>query len=103
MSKQFITEAQRLQQLAGILKEVRNLSQEDVQIEKVNKLVQDAINEFPNKDDRDKLDHAFERTTFPEADIFAIADKLTAGEITKEDVKMIVANVAKKLKLVKEN
>ena len=92
-----LNEIRRMQQLAGILKEFQDLSSEDVQIEKVMKLVGDAINEFPNEDDRDSLVHAFERTITPEADTFAIADKLTAGEITVEDIKTIVNNVASKI------
>ena len=92
-----INEAKRMQQLAGILKEFQDLSQEDVQIEKVTKLVGDAINEFPNEDDRDMLINAFERVTTPEANTFAIARKLTAGKITAKDIKTIVNNVAKKL------
>jgi hypothetical protein len=95
--KQQINEIRRMQQLAGILKEFQDLSPEDVQIEKVMRLVGDAINEFPNEDDRDTLINAFERTTVPEADTFAIADKLAAGEITVEDIKTIVANVANEL------
>ena len=95
--KQQINEIKRMQQLAGILKEFGDVSSYDFQVEKVMKLVQDAIDEFPNEDDRDKLVHAFERTTLPEADIFKIADKLVAGEIKNEDVKTIIANVASKL------
>ena len=95
--KQPINEIKRMQQLAGILKESQYVSSEDFQIEKVMRIVQDAVNEFPNEDDRDALDHAFERTTVPEADVFTIADKLTAGEITEEDIKTIVQDVASKL------
>ena len=95
--KQQINEIKRMQQLAGILKEFQDLSPEDVQIEKVMRIVGDAINEFPNEDDRDMLVNAFERTTVPEADTFAIADKLAAGEITVEDIKTIVQDIASEL------
>ena len=95
--KQQINEIKRMQELAGILKEFQDLSPEDVQIEKVMRIVQDAVNEFPNEDDRDALDHAFERTTVPGADTFAIAAKLAAGEITVEDIKTIVHDVASEL------
>jgi len=95
--KQQINEIKRMQQLAGILKEYQYVSSKDFQIEKVMRIVQDAINEFPNEDDRDTLVNAFERSTPPEADTFVIADKLTAGEITEEDIKTIVQDVATKL------
>jgi NRPS condensation-like uncharacterized protein len=95
--KQPINEVKRMQQLAGILKEFQDLSPEDVQIEKVMRIVGDAINEFPNEDDRDMLVNAFERLTIPEADIFSIADRLAAGKITVEDIKTIVQDIASEL------
>jgi Mg2+/Co2+ transporter CorC len=101
--KQLIKEAKRMQQLAGIIKEFGDVSPYDFQIEKVMELVQDAIDEYPNEDDRDKLVHAFERTTLPEANIFTIADDLIAGKITAEDIKTIVQNIASKLGSVNEN
>jgi len=89
-------EIKRMQKLAG-LKEFQDLSSEDVQIEKVMRIVGDAINEFPNEDDRDMLVNAFERLTIPEADIFSIADRLAAGKITVEDIKTIVQDIASEL------
>jgi hypothetical protein len=86
-----------------ILKEFQDLSPEDVQIEKVMRIVGDAINEFPNEDDRDMLVNAFERLTIPEADIFSIADRLAKGKITVEDIKTIVQDIASKLGLVSES
>jgi NAD(P)H-nitrite reductase large subunit len=101
--KQLINEAKRMQQLAGLIKEIQDLSSEDAQIEKVNTLVGDAINEYPNENDRDALIHAFERTTTPEADTFAIADRLAAGEIKDEDIKTIVDDVASKLGIMQKS
>ena len=49
--KQNINEIRRMQQLAGILKEFQDVSPEDFQIEKVMRIVGDAVNEFPNEDD----------------------------------------------------
>jgi len=90
-------EIKRMQKLAG-LKEFQDVSSEDFQIEKVSRLVGNAINSITsNEDDRDTLVNAFERTTVPEADIFTIADDLTDGNITTEDINTIVANVAEKL------
>ena len=101
--KQNINEIRRMQQLAGILKEFQDVSPEDFQIEKVMRIVGDAVNEFPNEDDRDTLINAFERVTTPEADTFAIADKLAAGEITVEDIKTIVQDVASKLGIMQQS
>jgi len=96
--KQQINEIRRMQQLAGLIKEFGDVSDSDFAYEKVGRYIQSAINEFPNEDDRDELDNAFERAVpGSDADIFAIVDKLAAGEITVEDIKTIVQDVAQSL------
>ena len=98
MAKQFITEAARMQKLAGIIKEIGDVSDSDFAYERVSRYIGSAINEFPNEDDRDKLYNAFERAKDgSDADIFAIIDKLAAGEITVQDIKTIVQDVAQSL------
>ena len=80
------------------IKEFGNVSSKDFQIEKVSTLVGDAINSITsNENDRDTLVNAFERSTVPGADIFAIADDLRDGKITVDGVKAIVRGVATKL------
>ena len=86
-----LAEMKRMQKLAG-LKEFQDLSSEDVQIEKVMRLIGDAIKAItPNKDEQEEIGN--ESTLDP----FELADKLTAGEITAEDIKTIVNNAANDL------
>jgi len=101
--KQQINEIKRMQQLAGVIKEYGDVSSEDFQIEKVNRIIAAAIRAItPDVDKQDELFDFFERTKIPEFDTFAIADKLTSGEITTEDIKAIVAKAANQLGSIDE-
>ena len=86
-----VKEIKRMMELAG-LKEFQDLSSEDIQIEKVMRLIGDAIKAItPNEDEQEEIGNA------PTLDPFELADKLTTGEIAVEDIKTIVNNAAKDL------